>query len=65
MWDLEDYLRRERRQLEDTFDYRYSQLLFVFARLIHLGYLGEAQLAGLSADKLERIRRDVEWMRKP
>ena len=34
MWDLEDYLRRERRAIDETFDYRYSQLPFVFARLI-------------------------------
>jgi hypothetical protein len=64
MWDMEDYLRRQRRQIEETFDYRYSQLPFVFARLISAGYLDEAQLAGLSDDKLHEIRRSLAWMKK-
>lgn len=52
MWDLEDYLRQRQREIEDMFDYRYSRLPYVLARLICLGYLDEAQLAGLSAEKL-------------
>lgn len=56
MWQIEDYLRRKRREIEELFDYRYSQLLFVFARLICLGHLDEGQLAGLSVEKLEEIR---------
>ena len=32
MWAMEDYLRRQRRQIDETFDYRYLQLLFVFAQ---------------------------------
>lgn len=57
MWAIEDYLRHRRREVDETFDYRYSQLLFVFARLIREGHLDEARLAGLSAEKLETIRR--------
>jgi hypothetical protein len=38
------------------FDYRYSQLPFVFARLIHEGHLDESRLAGLSEEKRELIR---------
>ena len=34
MWDMEDYLWRQRRQIDGMFDYRYSQLLFVFGMLI-------------------------------
>jgi hypothetical protein len=59
MWDIEDYLRRRRRELDELLDYRYSQLVFVFGRLIHEGYVDEAQLAGLSDDKLEAIRHYV------
>lgn len=62
MWDIEDYLRRQRRQIDDVFDYRYSQLLFVFGMLIFKGYLDEAQLTGLSDDKLHEIRRVVARM---
>ena len=56
MWAVEDYLRRSRREIDETFDYRYSQLLFVFARLIRGGNLKEAQLAGLSEQKLTILR---------
>jgi hypothetical protein len=56
LWALEDYLRQQRRDIDDIFDYRYSRLILVFARLIHEGYVDEAQLSGLSEDKLEIIR---------
>jgi hypothetical protein len=56
MWAVEDFLRRRRREVDESFDYRYSQLILVFARLIGEGYLDEARLAGLSNDKLEIIR---------
>ncbi|WP_020178984.1 hypothetical protein [Methylopila sp. M107] len=56
MWAVEDYLGRSRRQVDETFDYRYSQLLLVFARLIQERHLEEAQLAGLSEEKLATIR---------
>jgi Photoprotection regulator fluorescence recovery protein len=57
MWALENYLRQQRRDIDDIFDYRYSRLLMVFARLIHEGHLDEAGLSGLSEEKLEIIRR--------
>jgi hypothetical protein len=57
MWAIEDYLRERRREIDATFDYRYSQLPFVFARLISEHHLDEAQLAGLSEEKLAIIRR--------
>jgi hypothetical protein len=55
MWAIEDYLRQRRREVDEIFDYRYSQLPFVFARLICEGHLDEGQLAGLSTEKLEII----------
>ena len=63
MWEMESYLKRKGREVEELFDYRYSQLLFVFARLISMGYLDEGQLAGLSAEKLEIIRNVLAHMR--
>ncbi len=56
LWEIEDYLRRQRREIDETFDYRYSQLLLVFARLIHEGHLDESRLAGLSEEKREILR---------
>ena len=47
MWEIEDYLRQQRREIDETFDYRYSQLPFVFACLIRQGHLDESRLAGL------------------
>src|SRR5215211_2351679 len=64
MWSIVDASRELRRDLEALFDYRYSQLPMVFARLIVEGYLEERQLAGLSEDKLEEIRRDVSFFRR-
>lgn len=63
MWSIVDESRQRRRELEGLLDYRYSQLPLVFARLIVEGYLDKNQLAGLSEDKLEEIRRDVSFFR--
>jgi hypothetical protein len=60
MWDLEDYLRQTRRHIDTLLDYRYSQLPFAFGALIREGYLDEANLAGLSEEKLEAVRRLLE-----
>lgn len=56
MWEIEDYLRQQRREIDETFDYRYSQLPLVFARLIREGHLDESLLSGLSEEKYEIIR---------
>jgi len=56
MWEIEDFLRRQRREIDETFDYRYSQLPLVFARLVREGHLDETRLAGLSEEKREIIR---------
>jgi hypothetical protein len=56
MWEIEGYIRRQRREIDEIFDYRYSQLLLVFARLIREGHLDESRLAGLSQEKRETIR---------
>ena len=61
LWEIEDYLRQQRREIDTTFDYRYSQLLMVFAQLIRQGRLDESRLAGLSEDELEDIRRILSY----
>jgi Photoprotection regulator fluorescence recovery protein len=57
MWPIEHFLSQRRRELDAKYDYRYSQLISVFGRLIREGRLTEAHLEGLSHDKLEFIRR--------
>jgi Photoprotection regulator fluorescence recovery protein len=63
MWEIEDYLRQQRREIDETFDYRYSQLPLVFARLIREGRLDESLLSGLPEEKREIIRSFLAFAR--
>jgi hypothetical protein len=56
VWQIEDYLRQQRREIDEMLDFRYSQLPLVFARLIIEGHLKEGLLDGLSEEKREIIR---------
>ena len=64
MWEIEDYLRQQRREIDEAFDYRYSQLPLVFARLIREGHLDEGLLAGLSEEKRKIIRSFLAFTEK-
>lgn len=55
IWKLADYLQEQREESDRLYDYRYSQLVIVFGRLVHDGWLKPEDLAGLSAEKLDRI----------
>ncbi len=55
VWELHDYLSRERRKVDRTYDYRYSALISVFGELLREGWLTIEDLAGLSPDKLRTI----------
>ena len=59
MWSLREYLESAERDFETKYDFRYSQLLFVFGRLVRERRITMEQLHGLSEDKLEYIRRIV------
>ena len=61
MWEVEDYLRDTRLEIGQTFDYRYSVLLEVFAILIRQGHLDEAALLGLSEEKRAIIRQMLSF----
>lgn len=61
LWDLERWLAERRRDLERTFDFRYSVLPIVFANLLREGRLAEEELSGLASDKLDAIRRMVRF----
>ena len=56
MWAIEDYLRQTRREIDAKYDFRYSQLTWVFGRLLREGRIQEAQLAGIAEEKLLSIR---------
>ena len=59
MWALESYLAQQRREIQGKYDYRYSQLLFVFGRLVREGRVQIEQLQGFSEEKLYYIERIV------
>ena len=57
LWDLESWLTDRRKDIDRTYDFRYSVLPIVFARLLTKGFLMEDDLAGLGQEKIELIRR--------
>lgn len=61
LWELHDYLTRRRCEIDEKYDYRYSKLTLVFARLMYDGWLKSEDLAGISDDKLQEIRRIAEF----
>ena len=56
LWQIHDYLTKQRDQTDKKYDYRYSVLIFVFAMLLKEGWLNEADLQGLQEDKIEKIK---------
>jgi hypothetical protein len=56
IWRIHDYLSRKRQSTDRKYDYRYSILIQVFAQLLSEGWLTEADLSGLNADKIEKIK---------
>jgi hypothetical protein len=59
MWKVHDYRSVQRRRTDKIYDYRYSVLLTVFARLLKEKWLNVADLAGLQESKIEKIE---EWV---
>ena len=57
VWDVHEFLSKKLRELERKYDYRYSVLVGVFGRLLSEGWITDADLAGLSAQKVELVRR--------
>src|SRR5688572_3262836 len=55
IWRLHDFLSETRKEIDEKYDYRYSVLIFVFARLMKEGWLKEADLDGLHEDKVSKI----------
>jgi hypothetical protein len=55
IWRLHDYLDEKRRETDQKYDYRYSVLMLVFARLVAEGWLKADELAGIGAEKVDVI----------
>jgi len=64
VWDILEFLSKKQRELERKYDYRYSVLTGVFARLLYEGWIAESDLAGLNPEKVELIRRGAGTIRE-
>jgi hypothetical protein len=56
IWRLCDFLDEKSKEIGIKYDYRYSVLILVFARLLKEGWITVDDLEGLKEDKIERIR---------
>lgn len=57
MWAIQGVLARKQREIEEKYDYRYSQLIMVFGRLVKEGRVTREQLRGLSDEKRSFVER--------
>jgi Photoprotection regulator fluorescence recovery protein len=55
IWRLNDRLNSKRHEIEGKYDYREPALVFVFATLLHDGWLSMDDLVGLDEVKLNKI----------
>lgn len=55
LWQLHDFLSARRHDIEGKYDYRYSVIIFVLARLLKEGWLDVEELQALERDKLAKI----------
>ena len=56
LWKVRDWMNRRQREIDNEFDFRYSQLILVFAKLVRARKLEMAELNGLSEQKLAEIQ---------
>ena len=59
-WNV--WLTERREDINETYDYRYSVLPMVFAKLIYRKMLSEDELIGLGSEKIEEIRRGLRYL---
>jgi hypothetical protein len=55
VWHLHDLLSSKRHELDGKYDYRYPELILVFARLVKDGWLDIKELEGLEVQKVQKI----------
>ena len=56
LWAIEEFLSEKRKIINSKYDYRYSQLIVVFSRLLREGYLTEEDIFELGEEKRELIK---------
>jgi hypothetical protein len=61
IWHFHDFLTEKRDEIDEKYDYRYSKLILVFARLVKDGWLNFNDLIGLTENKIDRIESLVNF----
>ena len=61
VWELRDRLNRKAKEMDRKYDYRYSQLIFVFAQLVRGGYLSIEELESIGEEKQKQIKDMVNF----
>jgi hypothetical protein len=56
IWRLHEFLTKRIKEIGNKYDYRYSMLILVFARLMQEGWLTVDEMEGLNEDKIAKIR---------
>jgi hypothetical protein len=56
IWQLHDFLTEKRNEIDYKYDYRYSVLISVFARLIREGWMKLDDLEDLREEKIHKIK---------
>jgi hypothetical protein len=62
VWELERYLTRRRKDIDQKYQFRNSRLKDVLGRLSYENRLREEDLQGLSKDEVERIRSFAQFL---
>ncbi|MFY9261691.1 MAG: hypothetical protein WAO71_14445 [Gallionella sp.] len=55
IWVINDYLTEQRKLIGRKYDYRYSQLIFLFGQLLREKFIEAQDIEGLSEEKLQYI----------
>lgn len=61
VWELRERLNKKAKEMDRKYDYRYSQLIFVFAQLVRGGYLTLEELEPIGEEKLNQIEKMVDF----
>lgn len=64
LWELEAYLTQSRKSVDRIYQFRYSDLLRVFAVLMRDDWLKEADLVGPQPEKIADIKRSAVALRR-
>lgn len=60
VWGLHDFLSKKRKEIDSKYDFRYSVLITVLARLIREGRIELRDLEGLDKEKIDGIQKLLE-----